>query len=76
MISYFKLGKVRGLSIEINSDFGVKPVYKRTRHHCEIVVDMPYTQIIYTSGAWAPMKHTSEDVANDDTCTGKEAKQI
>lgn len=76
MIRYIKLGKIRGLSFEINPEFGAKPVYKTTRHHCEIVVDMPYTQIIYTSGDWTPLQHKSEDAANDDTCTSEEAKQI
>lgn len=76
MIFYFRLGKVRGLSLELNRDLGVKPVYKKTFHRCEIVVDMPYTQVIYTSGRWTPLNIKSEDVANDDTCTNKKAEQI
>lgn len=76
MIAYFKLGKVRGLSLEINTEFGAKPVYKKTQHGCEIVVDVPYTQIIYTSGRWTPYNMKSEDVANDDTCTSEKAKQV
>lgn len=75
MILYMKLGKVRGLSIEIDSALGIKPLYKKTSHHCETVVDVPYIQLIYTSGLWAPRKRvtqtTVEDAANDDTGTGK-----
>ena len=77
---YIKLGKVRGVFLEINKDFGRKPLYKKTAYHCETVVDVPYIQLIYTSGDWTPRKtqkhKTIEDAANDDTCTGKKAKQI
>ena len=69
MIIYLKLGKVRGVSIEVNKKFGVKPLYKTTKHHCETVVDMPYIQLIYTSGDWSPKNLVNKDVANDDTGT-------
>lgn len=80
MIIYIKLGKIRGASIELNKNFGLKPVYKKTSYHCESIIDVPYTQIIYTSEKWTPQNtgqnHTKEDVAHDNTSTGKKAKQI
>jgi len=76
MIFYLKLGKVRGISIELNKTFGIKPVYKITNHHCETVVDVPYIQCIYTSGQWSPKDKLNKDVANDDTRTSKKAKEI
>ena len=59
MIIYIKLGKVRAISIECNRDFGGWPFYKKTSYRCETIVDMPYTQAIFTSGKWTPLRRTA-----------------
>ncbi len=76
MIFYFKLGKVRALSIEVSKSFGAKPVYKKDKYRCETIVDVPYIQCIYTSGKWLPLETLNKDVANDDTIAGKKTKEI
>lgn len=66
MIFYVKLGRVRGLSVELSSMLGIIPVYKRISFRCETIVDMPYMQIIYTSGRWSPVRDDfRRSVAND-----------
>ena len=52
MILYVKLGRVRGLSVEINMKLGLKPFYRRNSFRHETILDIPCTQIIYTSGRW------------------------
>ncbi len=54
MIIYIKLGKVRGLSIELNGSLGSRPFFQKNTFHYETIVDIPYVQIIYTSGLWTP----------------------
>ena len=56
MIQYIKLGKTRGLSFELNRDFGLKPFFQKNSLHHETIIDIPYGQIIFTSSRWAP-KH-------------------
>ena len=69
MIVYIKLGRVRGLSIEWNKEFGFQPVYKKTSYRCETIVDMPYSQAIYTSGQWTPQRRAANDQQKDDKIT-------
>ncbi len=52
MILYVKLGRVRGLSVEINKNLGLMPFYQRNSFRHETILDIPCTQIIYTSGRW------------------------
>ena len=54
MIIYMKLGKIRGLSLELNWDLGAKPIFQKNSFHYETIIDIPYAQIIYTSGKWKP----------------------
>lgn len=61
MIIYVKLGKVRSMSFEWNRQFGFGPLFKQTSYHCETIVDMPYTQIIFTSGKWTPTRRAAND---------------
>ena len=56
MIHYIKLGKVRGLSIEINKNFGSKPIFRKNSLHGETILDIPYGQLIFTSGQWKALK--------------------
>lgn len=56
MIKYIKLGKVRGLTLEISNDLGLKPLFKKNKFHYEVIIDIPYTQIIFTSGNWVPKR--------------------
>ena len=56
MINYIKLGKIRGMSIEISSALGIKPFFKRNSFHHETIIDIPCVQIIYTSGRWCAKK--------------------
>ncbi len=67
MIIYVRLGRVRAITVECNKEFGGLPLYKRKSYHCETIVDMPYTQIIFTSGKWTPTRRA----ANDKQKTGK-----
>ena len=59
MIVYMKLGRVRGLSIELNHNFGLTPLFRKNTFHHETIVDIPYAQITYTSGRWTPKRRTS-----------------
>jgi hypothetical protein len=54
MIIYIKLGKTRGLSFEINRNFGLKPFFQKYSLHHETIIDIPCGQIIFTSGRWVP----------------------
>ncbi|MCI5061254.1 MAG: hypothetical protein MRY79_09350 [Alphaproteobacteria bacterium] len=56
MITYMKLGRVRGLSIEIKRDFGARPFFRKNTFHYETIVDIPYAQITYTSSKWIPLR--------------------
>lgn len=67
MTIFIRLGKVRSISIEWNKDFGVTPLCSKVSYRCETIIDMPYTQIIYTSGKWTPLRRA----ANDDQETKK-----
>lgn len=60
MIIYIKLGKVRGLSIEINKGFGLKPYFEKNSFHQETIIDITWGQIIYTSGKWVPKNKRSK----------------
>jgi len=52
MINYIKLGKVRAIAIEVNYALGLKPFFQKNTFHHETIIDIPYAQIIYTSGRW------------------------
>ena len=54
MITYIKLGKTRGLSFELNINFGLKPFFRKNSLHYETIIDIPWAQIIFTSGRWVP----------------------
>ena len=56
MMNYIKLGRVRGVSVEINRDLGIKPFFEKNSFHHETIIDIPYAQIIYTSGKWCAKK--------------------
>ncbi len=59
MIKYIKLGKVRGLTLEISNDLGLKPFFRKNKFHYEVIIDIPYSQIIFTSGSWVPKRSTT-----------------
>ena len=66
MILYIKLGRIRSMSLEFNKTFGGMPFYKKTSYRCETIVDMPYTQLIFTSGKWTPLRRAANDQQKDD----------
>lgn len=70
MIIHIKLGQVRAISIEVNRDFGGWPFYKKTSYRCETIVDMPYTQAIFTSGKWTPLRRTANDEQKNKKASG------
>lgn len=74
MIFYIKLGKVRAVSVEFNREFAATPLFKKTSFRCETILDMPYTQLVFTSGKWSPLKQVMRCVANDDNETVKTRK--
>ena len=61
MMIHVKLGRVRALNIELNTQYGFLPLYKKTSYRCETILDMPYTQLIFTSGKWTPLRRASND---------------
>jgi len=75
MIQYIKLGKVRGASVEINLNLGITPFFRKKHLHDEIIVDIPYAQIIYTTGKWRKRKRVSiRSTANGNKEIGKVTK--
>ena len=70
MILYIKLGNVRSVSVEWNCEFGGSPIFKRTSYRCETIVDMPYTQLIYTSGRWTPLRRAANDKQKNEKIAG------
>lgn len=75
MINYIKLGKVRGLCVEINRELGLKPFFKKNGFHHETIIDIPYAQIIYTSSKWCDKKRVLiRSVANANQKTKQVAK--
>lgn len=75
MIFFMKLGGNRAMTIEFNKEFGIWPVYKKTSYHCETILDMPYTQIIFTSGKWTPLRRAAKIKAvNDDKSKSETSK--
>lgn len=73
MINYIKLGNIRGVSIELNSDLGIKPFFRKNSFQHETIIDIPYAQIIYTSGRWRKTKRVPiRSTAN----VNKEIRQI
>lgn len=64
MIIYIKMGRIRGLSIEINKNFTMEPLYRKNSLHGETIIDIPYTQLTYTSGSWAPKKRRKKKSVN------------
>ena len=65
MITYIKLGKIRGLAVEFKRDFGGKPFFQKKEFHYETIIDIPYAQIVYTSGRWFPVRRVSN--VNEET---------
>lgn len=51
---YIRLGKVRGMTVEFSRAFSALPMFKKTSFRYETILDMPYVQIIFTSGNWTP----------------------
>ncbi len=66
MIITIRLGHVRCMSLEWNKSFGFQPAFKKISYHCETIVDMPYTQIIFTSGKWTPLRRAANDKQKND----------
>ena len=56
MITYIKLGKTRGMSIELNRNLGIKPFFRKNSFHHETIIDIPCVQIIYTASTWCAKK--------------------
>lgn len=73
MINYIKLGKVRGISLEINPKLGLKPFFRKNSFARETIIDIPCVQIIYTSEKWCAKKRVPIRSA---TNVNEEAKQI
>jgi hypothetical protein len=75
MITYLKLGRVRGISLEFKKELGVTPLFIKNTFHYETIIDIPYVQIIYTSGKWFPKRRVS-NVNKENGKTGKNSKRI
>lgn len=59
MITLLKLGKIRALSLEVNTDLGARPFFQKNTFHYETIIDIPYVQITYTSGKWFPKRRAA-----------------
>jgi len=55
MLIYIKLGSIRALTIEIKRDFGWKPFFAKKSFATETILDIPYTQFVYTPSNWSPI---------------------
>ena len=66
MLICMKLGKVRELVIEINKEFGVKPVFQKKSFYNEIIVDIPYIQFVYTPSNWNSRRDSIRRTLNGD----------
>ena len=81
MITYIKLGRIRGLAIELKKDFSARPFFQKNNFHYETIIDIPYAQITYTSGKWFPAKRrpakkvSIRSVSNGNKQTGKIRKR-
>lgn len=75
MIAYIKLGRVRGLSIELNKEFGSMPFFQKNTFHYETIIDIPYVQVTYTSGKWFPKRRAS-NVNKKNGKVGESPKRI
>lgn len=60
MMTYIKLGKIRGLFVEFNKEFGSSPFFQKNTFHHETIIDIPYAQFIYTSGRWRPVQQKQD----------------
>lgn len=76
MIYYLKLGKVRGLSVEINKSFGSKPIFRKNSLQDETIVDIPFGQIIYTSGRWRAFKYNARKPVENKTLPIRRASNV
>ncbi len=80
MIFYIKLGKVRGFSVEINQNLGIKPFCNKNSFCHETVIDIPYVQIVYTSARWRAKKRvpirSAANVNKKTKSTTKSTKRI
>lgn len=80
MILYIKLGTVRAICLEIKKDFGSKPFFQKNTFHYETIIDIPYGQIIYTSGKWQPsqkrVKKTKLADKNDNNIFLRSASNV
>lgn len=78
MIIYIKLGRVRGVSIDLKYDLGCKPFFSKKNFHHETIIDIPYAQIAYTSGKWFPSQaklgKLKRSVSNGNKQNGKTSK--
>ena len=80
MMTYIKLGKVRGIYFEIRKELKFHTFFKKNTFHHETIIDIPYAQIIFTSGRWKPAKKFPKcdvpirSVSNGNKQTDKTAK--
>jgi len=72
MLIYIKLGKVRGLAVEIQKEFGRKPFFLKKSFDTETIIDIPYTQLVYTPSNWYPIRKAS----NGNNKTGQASKSF
>ncbi len=70
MMLYIKLGRVRAVTVEFNKEFGFMPFYKKTSYRCETILDVPYSQLIFTSGKWTPLRRASNDTEKTEQAAG------
>lgn len=75
MITYLKLGRVRGLSLELKKDLGSRPFFQKNTFHYETIIDIPYVQITYTSGRGFP-KRRAANVNKENGKTGENSKRV
>ena len=75
MITYLKLGRVRGLSLELKKDLGSTPFFQKNTFHYETIIDIPYVQITYTSGKWFPKRRAS-NVNQENGKAGESPRRV
>ena len=81
MLVHLKLGKVRACTLEIEKKFGTKPLFKKNSFGREVIIDIPYTQLIYTPSNWNPkrdstIKYSTRKASNGNQKIGKTTKRV
>ncbi len=80
MFIHLKLGKIRACTLEIEKEFGTKPFFEKKSFGREVIIDIPYLQLIYTPDNWKQkrnelIKNSTRKASNGNQKIGKTTKR-